>query len=359
MEENKNLDDTQMHAAYLTDKGKGKLEYGVLERPKPGRGQVLIRVEAAPLNPSDIYCMEGRYGEFADFKYPFTPGWEGSGTVIESGGGIHAWYLNGKRVAFSKCNEDLTGGEIKVGGCYAQYAITNAYQCVPLDDDVSFSAGASFFVNPMTAVGLEEEVRKDRGTSVILTAGASQLAKMITRLLSNDVTVISTVRKETQREELHKAFPEALDNGRLIVLNTEDDGFLEEFKNTVKENNCKHLLECIAGSMCGKLLSVMPEKSKVVLYGALSRSNVSEIDPFSIINNQLILKGFLLTHWVESKNLLSLIFIIRKVKGMLQNDLSSEIQKEYDLKDIKDAIAFYEDNMSGGKVILKPWGVEN
>lgn len=101
----------------------------------------------------------------------------------------------------------------------------------------------------------------------------------------------------------------------------------------------------------------MPEKSKVVLYGALSRSNVSEIDPFSIINNQLILKGFLLTHFVESKNLLQLIFIIRKVKGMLRNDLSSEIQKEFDLKDIKEAIAYYEDNMSGGKVILKPHGV--
>ena len=173
-----------MEAAYLTEKGEGKLEFGILERPKPGKGQVLIKVESAPLNPSDIYCMEGKYGEFMKFDYPFTPGWEGSGTVIENGGGVHGWYLVGKRVAFSKCNEDLTTGEVKIGGAYSQYAITNAYQCVPLDADVSFNTGSSFFINPMTAVGLVEEVTKDKGTSVVLTAAASQLGKMMIRLFS-------------------------------------------------------------------------------------------------------------------------------------------------------------------------------
>jgi len=59
--------------------------------PKPGPGEVLIKVEMGVILPSDTYCMSGQYnGEFA---FPFTPGSEGSGTVIENGGGLHGWYL--------------------------------------------------------------------------------------------------------------------------------------------------------------------------------------------------------------------------------------------------------------------------
>jgi NADPH:quinone reductase len=118
-----------MDALYLTGPGEDKLEYGKLEIPTPGKGQVLIKVESCPINPSDMYFMEGKYGSLMDFKYPMTPGWEGSGTVFHTGGGLHAWYLQGKRVAFSKCNEDMEeGSQMKIGGTMAQYAVTNAYQ---------------------------------------------------------------------------------------------------------------------------------------------------------------------------------------------------------------------------------------
>lgn len=81
-----------MKAAYLSGKGKDKLEYGDVPKPKPGKGQVLIKVEACPINPSDMYAMEGKYSEYVNFAYPWSPGWEGSGTVIETGGGLTAWY---------------------------------------------------------------------------------------------------------------------------------------------------------------------------------------------------------------------------------------------------------------------------
>ncbi len=61
---------------------------------------MLIKVEAAVINPSDIYMMQGNYD--GKFKYPLTPGSEGSGTVIASGGGPLAWYLVGKRVGFTR-----------------------------------------------------------------------------------------------------------------------------------------------------------------------------------------------------------------------------------------------------------------
>lgn len=66
----------------------------------PGKGQVLIKVECVPINPSDTYQLAGMYN--GTYTYPLVPGGEGSGTVISSGGGFYAWTLIGKRVAFTR-----------------------------------------------------------------------------------------------------------------------------------------------------------------------------------------------------------------------------------------------------------------
>jgi NADPH:quinone reductase-like Zn-dependent oxidoreductase len=77
--------------------------------PVPGPGQVLVKVECAPINPSDTYFMAGMYGLMdADgdrMKFPLTPGWEGAGTVVQNGGGFMGWRLVGKRVSMTKCQE--------------------------------------------------------------------------------------------------------------------------------------------------------------------------------------------------------------------------------------------------------------
>lgn len=88
---------------------------------------------------------------------PFTPGWEGSGTVIQSGGGLIAWRLVGKRVAVTKCEEP--NNTLSIGGCFQQYMVTSALQCIPLPDDVSFEHGSMHCVNPLTALGLVDTAK--------------------------------------------------------------------------------------------------------------------------------------------------------------------------------------------------------
>lgn len=104
------------------------------EIPVPGKGQVLIRVECAVINPTDTYFLSGQYN--GTYEYPLVPGLEGSGTVIASGGGFYAWTLVGKRVAFTRVNE--RPGLYTKGGSYAEYCVTNAQFCITLDDNVSF-----------------------------------------------------------------------------------------------------------------------------------------------------------------------------------------------------------------------------
>ena len=99
------------------------------------------------------------------------PGGEGSGTVIESGGGFLAWTLKGKRVGFTRPAE--SGGKFTMGGSYAEYCVTNAYQCITLDDTASWEQGACSFVNPVTAIGLLDVCKEKKAQAVIQTGAAS------------------------------------------------------------------------------------------------------------------------------------------------------------------------------------------
>jgi len=129
----------------------------LFEIAKPGPGEVLIKVEAAPINPSDLYMMQGNYS--GKFNYPIVPGSEGSGTVIATGGGYLGWSIMGKRVGFTRVQE--RGGKFTKNGSYAEYCVTNAYQCTTLDDpNVTFEQGSCSFVNPVTAIGLLERTKE-------------------------------------------------------------------------------------------------------------------------------------------------------------------------------------------------------
>src|SRR3990170_3957520 len=94
----------------------------VLERAVPNlrRGQVLVRIEAAPCNPSDLLLLQGKYGTLKTL--PTVPGWEGAGTVVASGGGLLAGWLNGKRVACA-LREDRDG-------TWAEFFVADADNCI-------------------------------------------------------------------------------------------------------------------------------------------------------------------------------------------------------------------------------------
>ena len=112
-----------MKSALYVEKGKVDYSADLKEVPKPASGEVLIKVECAVINPSDLYMMQGNYN--GEFTYPLTPGAEGMGTVVENGGGLMGWSLVGKRVGFTRPGEK--GGKFSRGGAYAEYIVTNAW----------------------------------------------------------------------------------------------------------------------------------------------------------------------------------------------------------------------------------------
>src|SRR5436190_18852295 len=109
-----------MHAVQL-DEPNGKLTLREIPIPNPEAGQVLIRMAAAPINPSDLGSLSG-LSYSGKRQFPFTPGLEGSGTVIATGEGRMSSLLNGRRVA---CSALLTGD-----GTWAEYMVTSAQVCI-------------------------------------------------------------------------------------------------------------------------------------------------------------------------------------------------------------------------------------
>lgn len=180
----------EMNAVVLDSYG-GPNALRVVKRPvpKPGANEVLVKVAASPINPSDLVFLEGLYG----FKKPtpVVPGFEGSGTVIGAGKGLMGKFLMGKRVA---CVSQDAGD-----GVWAEYMVTPVSYALPLHASVSLEQGAMSVVNPLMAVALLELAKVKKHRSVVQTAAASTLGQMILRLFnSENISVINIVRREEQ-----------------------------------------------------------------------------------------------------------------------------------------------------------------
>src|ERR1700690_1840708 len=138
-----------MQAVQL-DKDGGPLIVRQIPVPKPGAGEVLVRMAASPINPSDLGFIEGGHGY--EKTFPVVPGVEGSGTVVAAGAGLLPKILMGRRVACAKSSTS--------DGAWAEYMLPRASQCAPLQKKISNEQGAMLLVNPLTALVFFDILKK-------------------------------------------------------------------------------------------------------------------------------------------------------------------------------------------------------
>ena len=294
---------------------------------QPGPGQVLVRMAAAPINPSDIGFLKGSYG----FQKPFpnVPGFEGSGIVFAAGPGLLPQILKGRRVVCSAPS----------GGTWAEYLVTSASTCFPLGRHLSFEQGATLIVNPMTALAFFEIAKRDKHTAIVSNAAASALGRMILRLgRTYRVPVIHIVRRQEQAELLRSI-------GGQHVLNSSDPDFPNQLGLLSKHLKATLLLDPV-GEQTRQYLNAMPKGSVALLYGSLSGKN---IDP-PPSNQQLA--GFFLPNWIARRNILQLLMDIQRVQRLATNEFRTTIQKRFPLSAIKQALELYQVNPTAGKVLL-------
>jgi NADPH:quinone reductase-like Zn-dependent oxidoreductase len=299
-------------------------------------GEVLVRMAAAPINPSDLVFLRGRYG--VRKALPVVPGFEGSGTVV-AGRGRAAQGLVGRRVA---CRAPEAGN-----GTWAEYMICPADTCVPLLPFVSDEQGASFYVNPLTAWMLLSIARQEGHRAFVQTAAASALGRMISRLAKRmRLRVISVVRRADQIERLRK-------EGHAHVLDGTTADFPWVLRALCGKVKARLALDAVGGPLTGILAESLEPGGRVIVYGALS-GRPCAVPASAFIFEGKRIEGFWLTETLKHLSAGARARMALQVQRRLSDDLQTNVQARFPLSSFEQAVALYQSHRSQGKVLLIP-----
>ena len=244
----------------LTNEGILELSIVNAERPVPGDDEVLLKIEASPINPSDLALLitfaadldslsvsgEGDQTVASIKLHPgllgalkprmgqsMQVGNEGSGVVIDAG--ANAKHLIGKTVG------------VAGGAMYSQYRCVPAQSCLVMNEGTTSMQAASSFVNPLTALAFVETMRLENHTALLNTAAASNLGQMLVKICKDDgVPLINVVRKPEQVETLKKL-------GAEYICDTSADSFMGDLVNAIVATGCTLGFDATGGGNGGKL----------------------------------------------------------------------------------------------------------
>ncbi len=306
--------------------------------PQPKPGQVQIKMEAAPYNPSDIAFLRGSYNVVKSL--PCIPGFEGCGIITETGEGINDRF-KGRRISFFVQDDGV--------GSWSEYVVANITDCIFLKDEMPMEQAACFAVNPFTAFGMYELAQQESCTAIIQNAASGQVSRFISELAQRDgLKVINIVRKAEQVEALKTA-------GEEVVLNSNDEQFEEELKKLAHEFTATMAYDAIGGKMTAQLINAMPADSEVIVYGGLSGMPIQGIDPMGVIFDRKIITGFNLMDWMDSLEDGEFETVSDYLQDLfIAEDLKTEIQGTYTYDDVVKGIRAYIGNMSAGKILITP-----
>jgi NADPH:quinone reductase len=306
--------------------------------PRPRPGEVLIRIRATPCNPADLLYLEGRYG--IDRPLPATPGFEGAGEVVASGGGMLGRWMLGRRVA--------CGGH-ECTGTWAEYVVTAANQCVPLRRGLSLDQGATALANPMTALSLVALIRRGRHRAYVQTGAAGQLGRMIRAVAhARGLPGIHIVRRAEQAAALRAG-------GARRVLVSSEDGFPAALAAACRELGATVALDAVAGSLTGQLVDALPPRSEVIVYGALSGDPSGAIDPMRLAFGDRRIRGFELAGHAKSLGLIGGFRLASAAQKLVSTGLATTaVRDRVPLRDAPARLGDYASAMSEGKLLLVP-----
>ena len=310
--------------------------------PKLRKGQVLVKMLAAPVNPSDLVYLLGKYG-LAPNNGAFV-GFEGCGIVVEANAGLYGAWLKGKRVALS--------AQPGCDGVWAEYAITKANFCLPVRKELSDEQAATIIVNPCTSVCLVERAIELGAKAIVINAAASQVGKGLIRYAKlKGLKTIATVRSEANVSVLEEL-------GATSVLLTSQETFVESLKQQAKTFNATVLVDAVAAKDTPMLLKAMPNSSTAIVYGRLTET----FDPlgglFSVadlIFRDIRIEGFWLAKYIGDVSPLKVLALSSKVQKLFaQGIFKTDIYASVGFEDFAQALDHYALNKSDGKVILLP-----
>jgi NADPH:quinone reductase-like Zn-dependent oxidoreductase len=358
----------------------GELELSLSEvtTPEPGPDQVVVKVEATPINPSDLGLLIGpadmttakAAGSGAGTKVtakvpgqalPFIAarldqampvGNEGAGTVVKAGSSEAAQALLGKTVS-------MIGG-----GMYAQYRLLKATDCQPLPAGTTAAEGASWFVNPLTALGMTETMKREGHKALVHTAAASNLGQMLNKIcLEDGIPLVNVVRSAEQAKLLRGI-------GAKHVVDSTSPRFNEELTQALVETGATIAFDAIGGGkLASQILTGMEmalnktaaqysrygstTHKQVYIYGSLNTGAVELTRNYGMAWG---VGGWLLTPFLQKIGRPDQIRLRERVVNSLKTTFASHYTKVVSLPEVLDLknIAVYGKRATGEKFLINP-----
>ena len=364
----------------ISDDNKLTLSLKDIEMPQPGADEVVVRIEAAPLNPSDFGVMfsaadmstavqSGTEQDpivTADVPAKLMPalktrvnkdtpvGNEGAGTVVAAGSSPAAQELMGKMVA------------VIGGGTYRQYHCVNVKSCLELKEGTTAKEGASSFVNPLTALAMVETMRAEGHKAIIHAAAASSLGQMLNRIcMADGIDLINIVRKEEQEKLLR-------DMGAKYVVNSSSDTFIADLTAAIVETGATISFDPIGGGqLSSDILNCMEAAitadveeynvygsstfKQAYIYGALNRGPITLNRNFGFAWG---VNGFLLFNALAKLGTETVMSMRKRVAEEITTTFASSYTHEVMLQEALQlqSIAAYGKKATGEKYLITPQG---
>ena len=316
-----------------------------LDPPSPGPGQVLVRMLASPVNPSDLMYVRGQYT--LQPSLPATPGFEGVGVVEKASGGLRSKFMLGKKVCvLSRC-----------GGNWAEYNAVPATQVIPfsplLTGEMSVEQAATFFVNPATAFVMTRKVLNvPAGQWLLQTAAGSVLGRMVIRLGKRfGFKTLCVVRREEQVEELRSLGADAV-----LKFDAATDSPAEcaaRVRELTGGEGVAHAIDCVGGATGSAVIASLARHGRLLVFGTLSGEPLS-FSPRDLMTPGATVTGFWLGNYMESIKLPARLGLVRTIAGLVRDGvLASDVAESFSLDDIETAVQHAERPGHRGKVLLR------
>jgi NADPH2:quinone reductase len=346
--------------------------------PEPAPDEVLVRIEATPINPSDLGLLFGpadpttarfegtpeRPVVTMDIPPQFMPmvsarlgqsmpvGNEAAGTVIGAGSEEAAQALIGKRVG-------IIGGAM-----YGQYRCVNAFMCLELEEGTTAAQGASCFVNPLTSLAMVETLRMENHKALVHTAAASNLGQMLNKIcIADGIDLVNIVRKPEQVAILE-------DIGARYIVNSSEEGFMDELTDALETTGATLAFDATGGgTLASQILTAMEAAAmrgvegyqgygsdvfkQVYIYGRLDRSPTTLVPTFGFAWS---VGGFLLTPFLQKIGLEKSLELRARVAREITTTFASHYTREVTLPEAltPEAIAVYGKQATGEKYLITP-----
>lgn len=362
----------------ITKSGTLELSLAKVEIPEPGPEQVVVKVQASPINPSDLGLLVGpadmsqakTSGSGADVKVtaslpqstlPFLAarldqslpvGNEGAGTVVKAGSSEAAQALMGKTVS-------MIGGAM-----YAQFRVLKASDCQPLPAGTTAAEGASWFVNPLTALGMTETMKREGHKALVHTAAASNLGQMLNRICLKDGIGLVNIVRSAEQAKLLKGI------GAKHVVDSSVPTFLDDLTAALVETGATIAFDAIGGGkLAGQILTAMEiaiNKSaktysrygssvhkQVYIYGGLNTGPTEFNRAFGMMWG---IGGWLLTPFLQKIGRPDQQRLRERVAAELKTTFASHYTKTVSLTEALQLpnIAAYNKRSTGEKYLIDP-----